>query len=263
MRIIFVRHGEPDYSTDSLTENGKKEAEALAERTSKWNVDKFYVSPQGRAKETAAPTLKKMGREAVEYPWLREFSYRVRDKLLGIDHCAWDFMPQDYTSEVILMDPDNWYKAKLYDESDNLEKYCKEVYEGIDNIVAEYGYKRNGAYYDFVDPTGHVNPASKEDIMLTGIKNYEKRDEDDDKTIVIFCHFGVTSLMIAHLIGISPVALWHGTCIPPTGITIVNAEKRLNNAAHFRIQALGDVSHLLKAGLPVSGYAAFSTVFQQ
>ena len=96
MRIIFVRHGEPDYSTDSLTENGKKEAEALAERTSKWNVDKFYVSPQGRAKETAAPTLKKMGREAVEYPWLREFSYRVRDKLLGIDHCAWDFMPQDY-----------------------------------------------------------------------------------------------------------------------------------------------------------------------
>ena len=65
MRIIFVRHGEPDYSTDSLTENGKKEAEALAERTSKWNVDKFYVSPQGRAKETAAPTLKKMGREAV------------------------------------------------------------------------------------------------------------------------------------------------------------------------------------------------------
>jgi hypothetical protein len=29
--------------------------------------------------------------------------------------------------------------------------------------------------YDFVDPTGHVNPASKEDIMLIGIKNYEKR----------------------------------------------------------------------------------------
>ncbi len=52
MRIIFVRHGEPDYSTDSLTENGKKEAEALAERTSKWNVDKFYVSPQGRAFST-------------------------------------------------------------------------------------------------------------------------------------------------------------------------------------------------------------------
>ena len=30
MRIIFVRHGEPDYTDDSLTEKGKKEAKLLA-----------------------------------------------------------------------------------------------------------------------------------------------------------------------------------------------------------------------------------------
>ncbi len=59
MRIIFVRHAEPDYEKDSLTENGRKEAEALAVRTKNWtDIDRFYCSPLGRAVETAAPTLK-------------------------------------------------------------------------------------------------------------------------------------------------------------------------------------------------------------
>ena len=38
MRIIFVRHGEPDYATDTLTDQGKREAAALAARVKekKW-----------------------------------------------------------------------------------------------------------------------------------------------------------------------------------------------------------------------------------
>ena len=32
MRIIFVRHGEPDYEKDCLTETGKLQAEAAARR---------------------------------------------------------------------------------------------------------------------------------------------------------------------------------------------------------------------------------------
>ena len=32
MRIIFVRHGEPDYVRDCLTDTGKEQAAAAAER---------------------------------------------------------------------------------------------------------------------------------------------------------------------------------------------------------------------------------------
>lgn len=60
MRLIFIRHGEPDYVNDTLTEKGWREAELLAERISKWNVTEFYCSPLGRAKDTASCTLKKM-----------------------------------------------------------------------------------------------------------------------------------------------------------------------------------------------------------
>ena len=39
MRILLIRHGEPDYSTDSLTEKGRREAELLAQRLSRENID--------------------------------------------------------------------------------------------------------------------------------------------------------------------------------------------------------------------------------
>lgn len=262
MRIIFIRHGEPDYATDSLTENGQKEAQALALRTSGWNVDRFYVSTMGRAKETAAPTLKALGRTATEQTWLREFDVRVIDPSTEEAHIAWDLMPQDYTADPLMFDRKEWVHSGFYSQYPEAERRFHEVCDGLDGILAEYGYIRNGEYYDFVDPTGRVNPSGLEDIMLHGTHTYEVRDEDDEKTIVMFCHLGVTGVMLGHLMGISPVLLWHTTCIPTTGVTVVNAEKRLDNVAHFRVQTLGDTGHLREAGLPVSGYAAFSPLFQ-
>ena len=73
MRILIIRHGDPDYSIDSLTEKGWREAELLSERISKLDVAAFYCSPLGRAKDTASLTLKKMGREAQILDWLKEF----------------------------------------------------------------------------------------------------------------------------------------------------------------------------------------------
>ena len=79
MKIIFIRHGEPNYEIDSLTEKGWREAELLSKRTAKWNVTDFYCSPLGRAKDTASFTLKNAGREAEILPWLREFDAPVLD----------------------------------------------------------------------------------------------------------------------------------------------------------------------------------------
>ena len=43
MRLIFIRHGDPDYSIDNLTEKGKREVKLLTERICKWeNITAFY-----------------------------------------------------------------------------------------------------------------------------------------------------------------------------------------------------------------------------
>ncbi len=270
MRIIFVRHGEPDYSTDTLTEQGQREAAALKERAKHWEIEQAFVSPMGRAKETAQPTLDALGIEAACYEWMEEFRPRIIDPLTMEEHCAWDLMPETYTADPLLMDPDHWFDAEVYQQNPKVKERALHIYEKLDQFIEGYGYHRHideatGAdchYYDFVDPTGHVNPAEAADIMLHGTANYVNRDTDDERTIVIFCHLGITCVMAGHLMGVSPVSLWHNTCIPPTGVTVLNAEKRLHNTAHFRMQTLGDTSHLYAAGVARSGYASFASVFQ-
>ena len=66
MKIIIARHAEPDYIHDTITEKGKKEAALLAKRLSQIKIDEIYVSPLGRAKDTAAYTLQATGMQAQE-----------------------------------------------------------------------------------------------------------------------------------------------------------------------------------------------------
>lgn len=68
MRILIIRHGDPDYEKDSLTQKGWHEAELLADKMEKTDVTAFYVSPLGRAQDTASVTLKRLGRNAKTYP---------------------------------------------------------------------------------------------------------------------------------------------------------------------------------------------------
>lgn len=262
MRLIFIRHAEPDYSTDTLTELGQKEAEALAERTARWKVDEIFCSPMGRARETAYPTLKALHMEAAELPWLREFSYPVMHPYQKAKGVAWDLMPQYWTNEPVMLSRDRWFEAPLYRENPDLEKMWYKVCDGLGGILERYGYTRLGDYYDYRNPDGPERPAGLEDIQLHGTKEYEVRDRDDEKTLVFFCHLGVTCVMLAHLLNVSPVLLWHGTFLPPAGLVVMNAEKRLHNAAFFRMQAFGDTAHLLQSGVKLSGYGAFSTVFR-
>ena len=73
MRILMIRHGDPDYEHDSLTETGRREAALLAEEAGSLNLGDCFVSPLGRARETAEYTLKKLNRSARALDWLREF----------------------------------------------------------------------------------------------------------------------------------------------------------------------------------------------
>ena len=73
MRILIIRHGDPYYPTDSLTEKGQREAELLSQKLINEGITNIYVSPHGRAKLTAKPTADKLDIEPIELDWLREF----------------------------------------------------------------------------------------------------------------------------------------------------------------------------------------------
>ena len=77
MRIVFVRHGHPNYENDCLTPLGRQHAEAAAERLMEENIQRIYSSTCGRALETAAPLAAKTGLEVIHCDFMRRTPCRA------------------------------------------------------------------------------------------------------------------------------------------------------------------------------------------
>ena len=218
MKILIIRHGDPNYSIDSLTEKGWTEADMLAERIAPLDVKNYYVSPLGRAQDTAAATLKKAGRTAETLPWLREFNVPVTDPVTGNQRdIPWDMTPAEWTTVPEYYDKALWYKQPIM-QSGSMSEKLAEVWGGLDEVIEKHGYKREGNLYRAVKP--------------------------NEERIVFFCHFGVQCVMLGHLLGISPMILWHGLITAPTSVTTLCSEERREGVAFFRASAIGDISHL-------------------
>lgn len=241
MRIIFIRHGDPIYKNDTLTEKGVREARLLAKRTAGWEtITDIYCSPLNRARQTASYSLEALNREAVICPWLQEFDYKIDDPVTGRHGVPWDFMPEYWTEIDAMYDKDDWKKTEIYQSNPALLPAYEEVCSELDKLLAKYGYRRYHNYY---------------------VTNHTKTPDGQDAVIVCFCHLGVTLVMLSHLLGISPAVLFHSFYIAPTSVTVLATEERIPGKASFRAQVVGDTSHLLIGKEPVSASGYFTDTF--
>ena len=55
MLFYLIRHADPIYNPDSITDLGKRQAEAVAKRLALHGIDEIYSSPMIRAIQTAKP----------------------------------------------------------------------------------------------------------------------------------------------------------------------------------------------------------------
>ncbi len=261
MRIVFVRHGEPNYENDTLTEKGWREAELAAKRIIKWNVTDFYCSPLGRAKDTASCTLKLLDRKATTLPWMREFSHSIDDPTTGRHSIPWDFVPSYWTNEPLMYDIDKWVDCDVMKQNPQIAVAYKEVCENFDKLLASYGYIREDNMYRMPDKDerfiiGTVSPEDGSPIADND------SDESTEPLIVIFCHLGITCVVLSHLLNIPFPLLAHGFFLPTTSLTVVTSEEHWSNEAYFRVQAMGDVHHLLAGDEPISSAGSFAKAFQ-
>ena len=117
MKLLLIRHGDPDYAIDSLTEKGHREAELLSERIAPMDIKAYYTSPLGRAKKTAQYTLDKAGRRAEVLDWAKEFFEIQIDDGKGGKRIAWDLLPQDWTEVPEYYDRDKWLDVKIMSDA--------------------------------------------------------------------------------------------------------------------------------------------------
>ena len=234
MNLYIIRHGDPNYKDDTLTEKGWREAALLAERLKKIPCAAYYVSPLGRAQDTASLTLRAVGREAQTLPWLQEFPGESVRADSGFSRRAWDRYPAQWANDPLCYDRDHWMESDLYAGGNAWEEYQK-VTKGLDALLEKHGYVRDGELYRAERP-------NRDNIML-------------------FCHYGITCVLLSHLLGVSPVILWHHTVSLTTSVTVLTTEERQEGIALFRMSRFSDISHLEAAGEEPSFSARFCETF--
>lgn len=234
MRLLIIRHGDPDYAIDGLTERGKREAELLADRLCRENISKIYCSPLGRARLTAKPTLERLGTDAEICDWLEEFNAPVKLPYLDKPTRPWDLRPAFANGQEGLYRPDKWQEVDFIKNSGAYQRYL-EVCESLDKTLEKHGYRRREYIYEAVRP------------------NHD--------TVAFFCHYGLTCVLLSHLMNCSPYSPWQHICTAPTSVTTVYTEEREEGVAHFRAAAIGDTSHLYAAGEEPSFSARFCECF--
>lgn len=231
MKLVFIRHGDPDYARDTLTPRGWREAELLADRVEKWQVRDFFVSPLGRARDTAGVSLQRVGRQAKVLAWLTEFVVEVDDPATGRRRgIPWDLLPAYWTGVDGFYERENWCEAGVM-ASGEVRARFEQVKAGLDGLLAAYGYVRKGRLYAV-----------------------EQGNED---TLVFFCHMGLMLVVLSHLLGLPATALWHGVCNAPTSLTVLSTEERKPGLAVFRMRTMGDTAHLYVAGVQPSSAGFF------
>ncbi len=236
MRLLFFRHGDPNYEIDGLTPKGQTEAELLAKQIRSFGIDEAFVSPLGRAKATAEYSLRELGIEARTLDWLKEipaqFDTNVADdKTRRAYHSelkkkedntyekriVWDMLPAYYANYPELFDLTGWRESEIAKVSNVIEIYDG-VIDAFDSFLKDYGYERDGSVYKVL--------------------------EGNDKTNAFFCHFGITCVLLSRFWNVSPFVPLQVLAMAPTSLTEVVTEEREKGIAIFRTLRVGDITHL-------------------
>lgn len=233
MRILFIRHGDPNYAIDSLTDKGKIESKLLAKKLSEEPIKTVYVSPLGRAQKTAKYYLKLSCKISETKTWLKEFDgFIINQNNKKV--IPWDLMPSYISKNPKLYDNTEWADTDIM-QSGNVKERYNYVCSSFDELLSEHGYIRENLYY-------RVKFANTD-------------------TLAFFCHFEISSVLLSHLTNISPVLFWQHFCAAPSSIISAITEEREKGIASFRINEYGDISHLKTANEKPSFSARFCEIY--
>ena len=144
MLLYYIRHADPIYNPDSITEYGKLQAKSLANRLVKEAIDEVYSSSCGRALMTAEATCKKLGLECKPLDFAREDKVWA-DMSLEVEgmHANWCFEFPHITK--LFLDPaviklgDGWYNHELF-ANYKFKEGLKRIDKDVDEFFEKLGY---------------------------------------------------------------------------------------------------------------------------
>ena len=220
MRIIFVRHGHPNYKNDCLTELGHLHAQAAAERLRGEKIDRIFSSSCGRAAETAQHIADMHGLNVEKLDFMREIAWGSLDENpIAHNGHPWSIAEDMVAAGQTLLSP-AWAEEELFARNRVTENALK-VGENFDRWLADLGFEREGEFYRV-----HSNRYS---------------------TVMMVSHGGSSSAVMSHLFNLPFPFVCSALCPDFTAITVVSLAGDEGSLAAPSFEIMNDARHI--AGL--------------
>lgn len=228
MLFYYLRHGDPIYTPDGLTEKGKMQADALAKRLARVQFDEIYSSDSNRALLTAKPTCDALHKKPILLPWANEgLAWQEFTKVVD-DRRYWLFLlseaKKEFVSEEMFALGDQWATHPVFDGTkarEGKERIDRET----DAFFESLGYRhdRKNRCYEPIAP--------------------------NEKKIAMFAHQGFGMVFLSSLLDIPYPEFSARFDLSHSSMTVIDFCLCGDVVIPKALQVSSD-SHLYKEGLP-------------
>jgi len=224
MLLYIVRHGDPDYKNDCLTERGLIQAEAVGKRIAACGINEIYSSPMGRARQTAAPACRLLGLNCHIEDWAHE----VEEERLT---------PEPYGKPISVSMVQNTY----YRENGGIDLPYDRAFEAV-------GFRKS----EMDVATARIAAGGRDFLERLGYKEengvYRILRNNEDK-VALFCHTVMARAWLSTLLHIPIHLMWAGFQMTHTGVTVLEFKNNENGVTAPYCRCFSDMSHLYAEGL--------------
>ena len=223
MLLYIIRHGEPDYATDTLTQRGILQAEAVGKRMLKAGIDHVFSSPLGRAKMTAEPACKLLGMECEIEEWTKELDNEVRTpypdgKIKSISSLQNTVFRDNGSIEL---DYHQALGSPGISES-RMNEAIPFIEKNGNRFLERLGYKEENGIFRIMRP--------------------------NENKVALFCHAAFARAWLSVLLHIPLHLMWAGFGYTHTGVTIIEFKNNANKITAPQCLCFSDMSHLYAHG---------------
>ena len=238
MLFYYVRHGDPIYNPDSLTELGKRQAEAVGRRLAMHGIDEIYASPRLRAQYTAKPTADLLRKEIKILDWADESKASSEFWVKTETASSWGFAHKDmikkFNSPEVRALGMRWYEHPNF-EGTKFESGTKRIDDAVDEFLLSLGYRhdRENCCYEVVEP--------------------------NEKRIALFAHQGVGMNILSSILDIPYPVFSTRFDFAHSSMTVIKFNEQPDGYSYPRTLQLSNDSHLWREGL-ITGYNSNRTL---
>ena len=224
MLLYIVRHGDPDYKTDTLTDRGVVQAEAVGKRIAASKIDRIFSSPLGRARQTAEPAARILGLDINIEGWAEEIHDDRLTPFPDGKRKSVSLVQNTYyrRNGQIDLDFDHAYECDGFSTS-GMQNAYNIISDGARDFLARMGYVEEDGIYRIVKP--------------------------NEERVALFCHTAMGRTLLSYLLHVPIHLMWSGFQMTHTGVTVIEFKNNENGVTAPKCLCFSDISHLYAEGL--------------